>query len=916
MNRISWMVAAVLLTCLAIPAMCAQEVIIDNPGATFVGTWSTGTSATDKYGSDYRYCNQSTAGTNTATYTPNIPTTASDWQVYTWFPTVTTSSTGTQFIIHHAGGDATVTISQSTNRGMWVLLGTYTMNAGTGNYARITNYSPSSTRRAIADAMRFYSATAADTTPPVISGVSASFGATYATITWQTDEASTSQVEYGLTQSYGSQTTEDTALVKSHSVSITGLTPGTTYNYRVKSKDADNNLATSGNFTFTTNELTPEFRAIWINTWNNGFLSAAQNTALVNTTKGANYNVLIPEVRKAGDAYYNASPLYCHFCGGYHSEPRASNILDPAPFDPLQDLIDKAHAENMEVHAWAVAYRIWRTNWSPPPADHIWSVHPEWAMMTNTGSNVDGTSYNLDPGVPAVQDYLAKLAMDIVTNYDVDGMNWDYIRYPGTTWGYNDITKQRFYDEYGYYPPTSSSDPNWGVWGDYRRQQVTDLVKRVYLEIMSVKPHVNHNVDTVGWSGGDPNVDFTTTRQYTDVFQNAKSWMEQHIIDTNILMNYKREYDAAQAPDYRLWTNWLATMQANTGRWSVDGQAAYLNSIPDSITQMQVARNAGIGLNTYDFNTTNKDSLPAADFFAAVKASVYRDPAPVPVMTWKTNPTGGIIFGTVTKASGAPDPIYWQWLYKATVSISGPVTLNTVTDATGTYGFIDLPPGTYTVTYSKTGYPNRVISGLELSAGQVIRRDVALGTVTVTSPAGVVVNGWSLFSLPVDPVNPDPASVMNGIDIDGRLYGWNNATQSLTAYDVWSPEAFGNMNVENGYWLDSNSAGAISYEGYPSNATARDIPLSKSGWAIIGCPFTSNKQWPDTAATHGGQTVPLSTAVYTNNWLTSIGYWWDATVQSLSDIGLPEDFPSSETLQPWHGYWIQTNVDDLTLTIQ
>src|SRR5205807_1575716 len=100
--------------------------------------------------------------------------------------------------------------------------------------------------------------TTSDTTPPVISGVAVtSVGGTSATIQWTTNEASDSLVEYGLTASYGSTTTLDPTLGTSHTVTVNGLTGSTTYHYRVKSKDAAGNLATSGDSTFTTLDTTP-----------------------------------------------------------------------------------------------------------------------------------------------------------------------------------------------------------------------------------------------------------------------------------------------------------------------------------------------------------------------------------------------------------------------------------------------------------------------------------------------------------------------------------------------------------------------------------------------------------------------------------------------------------------------------------
>jgi hypothetical protein len=92
-----------------------------------------------------------------------------------------------------------------------------------------------------------------DTTAPTISARTATnITGTSATITWTTNEAATSQVEYGLTTSYGSITTIDQTLVTAHSIAITGLTPNTTYNWRVRSKDAAGNEAISANSTLTT----------------------------------------------------------------------------------------------------------------------------------------------------------------------------------------------------------------------------------------------------------------------------------------------------------------------------------------------------------------------------------------------------------------------------------------------------------------------------------------------------------------------------------------------------------------------------------------------------------------------------------------------------------------------------------------
>ncbi len=107
-----------------------------------------------------------------------------------------------------------------------------------------TGYSPTST---------FTTTGTAPAPPPVISNVASSnVSGTSATITWTTSVAATAQVNYGTTTAYGSSSAVTTALVTSQSVTLTGLTPGTTYNFDVVSANSGGNSSVSANFTLTT----------------------------------------------------------------------------------------------------------------------------------------------------------------------------------------------------------------------------------------------------------------------------------------------------------------------------------------------------------------------------------------------------------------------------------------------------------------------------------------------------------------------------------------------------------------------------------------------------------------------------------------------------------------------------------------
>ncbi len=93
----------------------------------------------------------------------------------------------------------------------------------------------------------------ADTTAPAISGVAnLSLGITDGTIVWTTDELAVSHLEYGTTQSYGTQATLDATALLAHTAVLLGLTANTTYYYCIHATDIAGNTANSCGHSFTT----------------------------------------------------------------------------------------------------------------------------------------------------------------------------------------------------------------------------------------------------------------------------------------------------------------------------------------------------------------------------------------------------------------------------------------------------------------------------------------------------------------------------------------------------------------------------------------------------------------------------------------------------------------------------------------
>ncbi|MDQ6630221.1 MAG: hypothetical protein M3Y82_00505 [Verrucomicrobiota bacterium] len=127
------------------------DIIIDNPSASLMGTWSLGTGAVDKYGADYRYKGPG-SGSASVQFVPNI-TTAGNYQVYEWHSAGGNRTTAGKHIINYNGGSQTYYVNQQIYGGTWNLLGTFNFAAGTSGTVTI-NDSYSAGTVVIADAIK------------------------------------------------------------------------------------------------------------------------------------------------------------------------------------------------------------------------------------------------------------------------------------------------------------------------------------------------------------------------------------------------------------------------------------------------------------------------------------------------------------------------------------------------------------------------------------------------------------------------------------------------------------------------------------------------------------------------------------------------------------------------------------------
>ncbi len=165
-----------------------------------------------------------------------------------------------------------------------------------------------------------------------------------------------------------------------------------------------------------------------------------------------------------------------------------------ADFDPLRIWVEEAHKRNIKLHIWFQSFYVGNAN---PKSNelNILAVHPEWGNKTKkcadcpepTKSPAEHNGYFLDPANSEVQDFLAELITEIITDYKPDGINLDYIRYPNSgalndmgAWGFSGCARNEFKALHDVDPiELTPSDAMWFDWNDYRRSLITKFVKRI-----------------------------------------------------------------------------------------------------------------------------------------------------------------------------------------------------------------------------------------------------------------------------------------------------------------------------------------------------------------------------------------------------------------------------------------------------
>jgi uncharacterized lipoprotein YddW (UPF0748 family) len=483
----------------------------------------------------------------------------------------------------------------------------------------------------------------------------------------------------------------------------------------VSSSRAEPSVATKPQASAQTPKLLPlQLRGLWVDAFGPGFKTPLEVDKLVRDAQAMRVNALFVQISRRADCYCDKASM-----------PRTADPAVSVGFDPLQDVLEKAHAAGIQVHAWIISTGVWNKTALEYSSVHPFKLHgpnakgrDNWLTVRADGETRAGADYVLDLGHPDAAEFVANMYSSIVKNYAVDGVQFDRIRYPDSggppflaSWGYNPTALERFKLETNRTDKPGVADPQWLQW---RRDQVTNLVRRVYLQVKSIRPSVWVSAATITYREAPTSLEqFEQTRTYTEILQDWPAWMREGILDLNIPMNYKREREPDQVKWFDGW-NQFAVQQKARGRVAV-GTANYLNSSSDGLNQLKRGLSVsgmdgwvGYSYRTPDseVNATRRSSLEGQKLLGSNLTTTFTSSAgwDAPAQQFTA------VFGRVTQnglgLSNARLELHANGRNDA---------LETLSDANGYYGFMDVPQDALILTASTQTASQR----LEVAAPQV-----------------------------------------------------------------------------------------------------------------------------------------------------------------------------------------------------
>ena len=361
-----------------------------------------------------------------------------------------------------------------------------------------------------------------------------------------------------------------------------------------------------------------EYRAVWLTTYLN--LDWPKKPAT--TPEGAERQK--EELRQMLDKYVAANINTVFVQARMRSTTAYQSKYEPwdeaftgtpgkAPlYDPLAFAVDECHKRGLECHAWVVSFPICKV-----PTEKKLGKQALPHKRPELCQRCDDV-WMLDPGVPGTAEYLATICEEIATNYNVDGIHLDYIRYPEKAIKFNDA---KTYKKYG-------NKQNKATW---RRANVTRCVTQIHTAIKTVRPWIKLTCAPIGKYKDLPRQSSYGWNAYSAVNQEAQEWLKDGLMDALFPMMY---FDGKHF--YPFAVDWQENC---AGRPVVPGLGIYfLNrhlqnwSLEIVRRQMHVTRDLGMGGHAFfrsEFLLNNEKGL-----YDWLQRDFYKSPAMTPAMTW------------------------------------------------------------------------------------------------------------------------------------------------------------------------------------------------------------------------------------------------------------------------------------------
>jgi uncharacterized lipoprotein YddW (UPF0748 family) len=263
-----------------------------------------------------------------------------------------------------------------------------------------------------------------------------------------------------------------------------------------------------------------EIRGVWITNTDSQVLHSQKNIGeamefLANT----GFNVVFPVVWNKAKTLHTSKVMQETF--GVEIEPLFSGR------DPLAELVNEAHRVGLKVMPWfeygfASSYNL--------NGGMLLTKKPEWAAKDSQGKLLKKNGFEwLNAFDPQVQDFFLNLVLEVVHNYDVDGIQGDD-RFPAlpSEGGYDELTVKRYCQTFHQNPPSNSKDKQWLQW---RANILTDFLAQLYNKIKQVNPKILVSVA--------PNIYDWALKEY---LQDSPAWLEKGLLDIIHPQIYRRDF--------------------------------------------------------------------------------------------------------------------------------------------------------------------------------------------------------------------------------------------------------------------------------------------------------------------------------------------------------------------------------------